>query len=147
MDHNNLPTAPIYARLSRLAKWTARVTGRRAALGAAVGIILVWISSGPFFGIGDTRQLMIVIGSTIVSFLMVFLIQNTRNIDSEAMQVKLDELICFVKEAHNALFDLEQAGEVKQDVNSGRVSTTGRVHPSISVATPHLHRVAGDGRS
>ncbi|MDP3539485.1 MAG: low affinity iron permease family protein [Azonexus sp.] len=137
MDHNNLPTVSARARLSRLAKWTARATGRRAAFGAAVGISLIWISSGPFFGIGNTRQLMINIGTTIVTFLMVLLIQNTRNIDSEAMQVKLDELIRFVKEAHKALFDREQAEEVKPDFNSGRVSTTGLAHPATSAATPH----------
>lgn len=81
----------------------------------AVAIILIWITSGPFFGFGDTWQLVINTGTTIVTFLMVFLIQNTQNLDSEAMQVKLDELIRSIEGAHNALLDLEQLEEEELD--------------------------------
>ena len=100
---------------NRLAKWTARASGRPAAFGMAVAVILVWICTGPLFGFGDTWQLVINTGTTIVTFLMVFLIQNTQNLDSEAMQVKLDELIRAVEGAHNALLDLEQLEEEELD--------------------------------
>ena len=100
---------------NRLAKWTARASGRPAAFGMALAVILVWIGTGPLFGFGDTWQLVINTGTTIVTFLMVFLIQNTQNLDSEAMQVKLDELIRAVEGAHNALLDLEQLEEEELD--------------------------------
>jgi len=100
---------------NRFAKWTARVSGRPSAFAVAVVVILVWICTGPLFGFGDTWQLVINTGTTIVTFLMVFLIQNTQNLDSEAMQVKLDELIRAIDGAHNALLDLEQLEEDELD--------------------------------
>jgi len=100
---------------NRLAKWTARASGRPSAFGVAVAVILVWILTGPLFGFGDTWQLVINTGTTIVTFLMVFLIQNTQNLDSEAMQVKLDELIRALEGAHNGLLDLEQLEEEELD--------------------------------
>jgi low affinity Fe/Cu permease len=100
---------------TRFAKWTARATGRPSAFGVAVAVILVWVFTGPLFGFGDTWQLVINTGTTIVTFLMVFLIQNTQNLDSEAMQVKLDELIRAIDGAHNALLDLEQLEERELD--------------------------------
>jgi low affinity Fe/Cu permease len=111
----NLPTAHSRSRFSSLAKWTARMAGRPVTFGLALGVILVWIFTGPLFGFGDTWQLVINTGTTIVTFLMVFLIQNTQNVDSEAMQVKLDELIRSVEGAHNALLDLEQLEESELD--------------------------------
>jgi low affinity Fe/Cu permease len=93
---------------TRFATGAARATGRPATFVLAVSIVVVWAVTGPMFGFSDTWQLVINTGTTIITFLMVFLIQNTQNRDSEAMHVKMDELIRAMNGAHNALLDLEE---------------------------------------
>src|SRR5436190_3302513 len=126
------------AWFTRFAKWTAKATGRPFTFTIAVAVIAVWAVTGPLFGFSDTWQLVINTGTTIITFLMVFLIQNTQNRDSEAIQVKLDELIRLSKGGHNVLLDLEELEEDELD----------RIHASYrkiaQEARQRLRRGLGD---
>lgn len=124
---------------SRFSKWTSTASGHPAAFVLASAIIVAWLFSGPVFGFSDTWQLVINTGTTIVTFLMVFLIQNTQNRDSAAVQLKLDEVIRALEGAHNALLDLEElpdndldrfrqhyerlARQAREDIGRGQADT------------------------
>lgn len=100
---------------TRFARRTSRAAGHPLTFGLAVGVILLWALTGSLFHYSDSWQLVINTGTTIITFLMVFLIQNTQNRDSQAMQIKLDELIRASHGAHNAIIELEELSDKQLD--------------------------------
>lgn len=101
---------------SKFARYMAKVSGAPSAFIVACCFVAVWIISGPIFSFSDTWQLIINTVTNIIALLMVFIIQNTQNRDGEAMQIKLDELICSHKDAHKVLLDLEELTQEQLDL-------------------------------
>jgi low affinity Fe/Cu permease len=108
---NESPQHPMTDLFRRVACRSAEALGSSWAFIAAAAVVVVWAASGPFFGFSDTWQLVINTGTTVVTFLMVFLIQNAQNRDAKALHLKLDELIHAVKEARNELIDVEDLND------------------------------------
>jgi low affinity Fe/Cu permease len=102
-------TTPFFARFAR---WVERQVGRSSTFVLAIAVVLLWAVCGPIFGWSDTWQLVINTGTTIVTFLMVFVIQNTQSRDTQAMQLKLDELIRVNETARNSLINLEEMSDI-----------------------------------
>ena len=103
------PATPLFARFAR---WVEQQVGRSSTFVLAIAVVVLWAVSGPVFGWSDTWQLVINTGTTIVTFLMVFVIQNTQSRDTQAMQLKLDELIRVNEMARNSLINLEDMSEI-----------------------------------
>ena len=140
---------------TRFARITAHATGQPRAFLTATALVIVWAATGPYFRYSTNWQLIINTGTTIITFLMVFLIQNTQNRDSEAMHLKLDELIRAMEGAHNALLDMEEledrdlekirmnylslAASAREAVRKGEVDT-GRVEFKGAELSPRAPR-------
>ena len=129
-----------------IAKAVSRLSGRPGTFLLAVAVIVVWIVTGPLFGFSDTWQLVINTGTTIITFLMVFLIQNTQTQDTLAIQLKLDELIRATNGAHNALLDLEELEEAELTVFRDQyeaLATQARLRLAQGIADTDTPQIGG----
>jgi low affinity Fe/Cu permease len=115
MQQQNHSRSGLSARFSHAASRSATLVGSPRAFLLAVFIIVAWGVSGPYFHFSDTWQLVINTGTTIITFLMVFLIQNTQNRDARAIHLKLDEVIRAMRAAHNELIDIENLSDAELD--------------------------------
>lgn len=127
-----------------IAKKAAAATGSPWTFLAAVAIVVVWGLSGPIFGFNDTWQLVINTSTTIITFLMVFLIQHSQNADTAAIQIKLDELIRANKDANNELLDLEELDEERLEEIRREYERMAR---EAGNALDRARRCHGDGRA
>jgi low affinity Fe/Cu permease len=130
------PTKPASA-FARLSRSTSRAAGRPPTFFLALSVVVIWLVTGPLFGFSNTWQLVINTGTTIVTFLMVFLLQSSQNRDSEAVQVKLDELLRVTAGAHNALLDLEELEEQELDrIRAGYAQLAERARQELRRGRP-----------
>jgi low affinity Fe/Cu permease len=132
----------------RFATWSANAVGSKWAFLLAILVILVWGATGPIFHYSDTWQLIINTGTTIVTFIMVFLIQNTQNRDAKAIHLKLDELIRGVKGARTALVSLEEfSDEELADLQKQFEKLRKRATEHAQHAADHAHHKASEARA
>jgi low affinity Fe/Cu permease len=124
---------------SRFAHWASHQAGRAYAFVGAMVVILLWGVSGPLFGFSDTWQLVINTGTTIITFLMVFLIQNTQNRDTQAIQLKLDELIRATQDARNNLMNLEDRSDAELENLKEQFSDLSGVALEVSEAAKKVN--------
>ena len=116
MDKGSRPGLErIFGGFQKFARTVVRTSGHPMAFGLALGIIVVWLLTGPLFHFGNTWLLVIDTVGNLITFLMIFLIRNAQNRESEAVQLKLDELIRATKAAHNSLLDIEELSEAELD--------------------------------
>jgi low affinity Fe/Cu permease len=125
-------------RSDRFARFAARKAGRSSTSGLAALVILGWAVTGPLFGFSDTWQLAMCTSTTIVTFVMVVLIQNTQNRDSAATQMKLDEIIRATMGAHSVLLDLEERSD--DELSVLRAHYSGLLHVTDGVGKRVAHR-------
>jgi low affinity Fe/Cu permease len=111
--HARPPRSRLGRTLERFSQWSSRGAGSSWAFSLAVLVLLVWATTGPLFGFSDTWQLVINTGTTIVTFLMVFLIQRAQNKDALAIQLKLNEIVAAIHGASNRLIDIEDLSEME----------------------------------
>jgi low affinity Fe/Cu permease len=129
-------------KFSKISNKVAAASGSSGAFLLAVSIIAVWLVSGPLFNFSDTWQLVINTGTTIVTFLMVFLIQNTQNRDGRAVHLKLDELLHSTKNARNEFVDLEYLDD--EELAALDADFQKLLEHEISSFTSHLHNKIKD---
>jgi low affinity Fe/Cu permease len=137
---------------SRFAQWVARASGTPIIFAAAVLVVAGWAASGPLFHFSDTWQLVINTGTTIVTFLMVFLIQNTQNRDTAAMQAKLDELIRATKMANNVMLDLEEVDDktlerLREHYRELAAQAPGDINKMLDEYESHLRRAGSQDQA
>jgi low affinity Fe/Cu permease len=138
----------------RFANWAAQFTGSSTAFMGAAAVVIIWAVTGPFFNFSETWQLVINTGTTIITFLMVFLIQKAQNKDSKAIQLKLNELIASNTRASNRMVDIEDLSEAELDRLRKfyqRISDLAEIdediHKSHSIDNAdHLHRLKSEAR-
>jgi low affinity Fe/Cu permease len=125
----------------RFAQWVSHITGRPVTFAVAVSIIVVWGFLGPVFGYSDTWQLVINTATTIITFLMVFVIQNTQNRDTASIHIKVDELIRVTKNARNVLLDLEELDDTTLEKLRNDYERLARKAKSQTRTPPRAERV------
>ena len=131
---------------AELSSRVARAAGRPSTFAVSIGLILVWAVTGPLFGYSDAWQLVINTGTTIVTFLMVFLIQNTQNRDGAAIQAKLDELIR-ASAAQNRYIGIENLSEEELDAHRARLALHNGLQPDVIAEAADQAEAAADAKA
>ena len=130
----------------KFARTVVRTSGHPTAFGLAIGVIAIWALTGPFFHFGNTWLLVIDTVANIITFLMIFLIRNAQNRESEAVQLKLDELIRATKSAHNSLLDIEELSEAELDKIKARFERLARTARAETDAAGPVETIRREGR-